>query len=80
MKYAIITFGCRVNQADSFQIEEGLIACGGTPAFAQYRDGGQTPWAIIMLDLDGDRIVSMTSYLDVQTLFPRFGLPLKLAA
>ena len=55
-------------------------ACGGTPAFAQYRDGGATPWAIIVLDLDGDRIVSMTSYLDVQTLFPRFGLPLKLAA
>ena len=30
MKYAIVTFGCRVNQADSFQIEEQLIAAGGT--------------------------------------------------
>ena len=30
MKYAIVTFGCRVNQADSFQIEEQLIAGGGT--------------------------------------------------
>ena len=29
MKYSIITFGCRVNQADSFQIEEQLIAAGG---------------------------------------------------
>jgi RNA polymerase sigma-70 factor (ECF subfamily) len=54
-------------------------ACGGTPAFAQYRDGGATPWALLMLELDGDRITSMTSYLDVETLFPRFGLPMHLA-
>jgi threonylcarbamoyladenosine tRNA methylthiotransferase MtaB len=32
MKYAIVTFGCRVNQADSFQIEEQLIAAGATPS------------------------------------------------
>ena len=32
MKYSIVTFGCRVNQADSFQIEEQLIAAGGTAA------------------------------------------------
>ena len=30
MNYAVVTFGCRVNQADSFQIEEQLIAAGGT--------------------------------------------------
>lgn len=30
MKYAIVTFGCRVNQADSFRIEEALLACGAT--------------------------------------------------
>ena len=30
MKYSVITFGCRVNQADSFQIEEQLIAAGLT--------------------------------------------------
>jgi threonylcarbamoyladenosine tRNA methylthiotransferase MtaB len=29
VKYSIVTFGCRVNQADSFQIEEQLIAAGG---------------------------------------------------
>jgi RNA polymerase sigma-70 factor (ECF subfamily) len=52
-------------------------ACGGTPAFAHYRDGGATPWAVIMLELEGDRITSMTSYLDVETLFPRFGLPMQ---
>ena len=52
--------------------------CGGTPGFAQYRDGGATPWALILLELDGDRITSMTSYLDVETLFPRFGVPMRL--
>jgi RNA polymerase sigma-70 factor (ECF subfamily) len=55
-------------------------ACGGTPAFAHYRQGGAVPWAIMTLELDGDRITSMTSYLDVETLFPRFGLPLRLDA
>ena len=29
MKYAVITFGCRVNQADSLGFEEALIARGG---------------------------------------------------
>ncbi len=57
-----------------------VAACGGTPAFAQYRDGGATPWALLMLELQGDRITSMTSYLDVETLFPRFGMPLRLTA
>jgi RNA polymerase sigma-70 factor (ECF subfamily) len=55
-----------------------VAACGGTPAFAQYRQGGAEPWALILLELQGDRIASMTSYLDVETLFPRFGLPMQL--
>ncbi|MFL5576366.1 MAG: sigma-70 family RNA polymerase sigma factor [Gemmatimonadaceae bacterium] len=55
-------------------------ACGGTPAFAHYRQGGAQPWALIMLEVQGDRITSMTSYLDVETLFPRFGLPMQLAS
>jgi RNA polymerase sigma-70 factor (ECF subfamily) len=54
-------------------------ACGGMPAFAQYRDGGVTPWALIVLELGEDRITSMTSFLDVETLFPRFGLPMRLS-
>jgi threonylcarbamoyladenosine tRNA methylthiotransferase MtaB len=29
VKYSIVTFGCRVNQADSLRIEEGLRARGG---------------------------------------------------
>jgi RNA polymerase sigma-70 factor (ECF subfamily) len=53
-----------------------VAASGGMPAFAQYRDGGDTAWAVIMLDIEGARITGMTSYLDVGTLFPRFGLPM----
>ena len=57
-----------------------VAACGGTPAFAHYRDGGAQPWALLLLEVKDDRITSMTSYLDVETLFPRFGLPMRLTA
>lgn len=53
-------------------------ASGGMPAFAQYRQGGDQPWALIVLDVDDGRIRNMTSFLDVETLFPRFGVPLRL--
>jgi len=49
-------------------------ACGG-PAFGQYRDGGRTPFALLALEVRGDRITSMTSFLDPDVLFPLFGLP-----
>lgn len=55
-------------------------ASGGTPAYAQYRQHGAVAWALILLDLDGPCITGMTSYLDVETLFPRFGVPLTLAS
>jgi len=32
VKYSIITFGCRVNQADSLAFEESLLAGGGVPS------------------------------------------------
>ena len=32
MKYAVITFGCRVNQADSLGFEEALLADGASAA------------------------------------------------
>jgi RNA polymerase sigma-70 factor (ECF subfamily) len=51
-------------------------ACG-SPAFGQYRQGGAEPFALIVLELTGDRFTSMTSFLDTETLFPRFGLPAK---
>ena len=50
------------------------VTCG-SPAFGQYRQDGREPWALIVLELRGDRIASMTSFLDTETLFPRFGLP-----
>lgn len=60
------------------------VAASASPAFAQYR-AGKVPgtheaWAIIVLELDGERIASWNSFLDVETLFPMFGLPLQLAA
>jgi RNA polymerase sigma-70 factor (ECF subfamily) len=48
------------------------------PAFAQYRRGGTEPWAIIVLELRDARISGVTTYLDVETLFPLFELPRRL--
>ena len=38
MKYAVVTFGCRVNQADSLMIEDGLRARGGVVSTAEDAD------------------------------------------
>jgi threonylcarbamoyladenosine tRNA methylthiotransferase MtaB len=38
MKYSIITFGCRVNQADSFEFDEGLRLRGATEASPEHAD------------------------------------------
>ena len=38
MKYAVITFGCRVNQADSLGFEEELLAAGRRRAPAEQAD------------------------------------------
>lgn len=50
----------------------------GSPAFGQYRQNGAQPWALIVLELDGDQIASMNYFLDTETLFPKFGLPMQL--
>src|SRR3989454_7113675 len=42
-------------------------ACG-SPAFGQYRQAGREPWALIVLEVAGDRIAGMTSFLDAGTL------------
>jgi len=50
----------------------------GCPAFAQYRvdpDGGFRPWALQVLELDGDRVAAIHSFLDTDDAFPRFGFP-----
>ncbi|MEM6791725.1 MAG: sigma-70 family RNA polymerase sigma factor [Myxococcota bacterium] len=54
-------------------------ACGQA-AFGQYRKhpDGFRAWSLIVLDLDARHIASMTHFLDVETLFPRFDLPLTL--
>ena len=38
MKYAVVTFGCRVNQADSLALEGQLLARGGTAVSADQAD------------------------------------------
>ena len=38
MKYSIVTFGCRVNQADSLQFEEELLAAGAAAASPEQAD------------------------------------------
>lgn len=57
-------------------------ACG-SPAFGQYRpnpEGGHKAWALIVLELSGDRIAGWNTFLDTETLFPRFDLPMELPA
>jgi RNA polymerase sigma-70 factor (ECF subfamily) len=55
----------------------------GSPAFGQYKpaaDGGYEPWALQVVELSDGRIVELTFFLDTETLFPLFGLPLSLDA
>jgi RNA polymerase sigma-70 factor (ECF subfamily) len=51
----------------------------GLPAFGQYRPSGpggaHEPWALQVLELDRDGIRTFTAFLDVERLFPVFGLP-----
>lgn len=53
-------------------------ACG-SPGFGQYRpagpEGGHRAWALVVLELSGDRIAAWNSFLDTEALFPRFDLP-----
>ena len=56
-------------------------ACG-SPAFGQYKaqpDGGLKPFALVVLELCGDQIAGWNSFLNTETLFPKFDLPLHLA-
>jgi RNA polymerase sigma-70 factor (ECF subfamily) len=55
----------------------------GSPAFGQYKrspDGGYTPWALQVLEVDGDRIGEFTFFLSTERIFPLFGLAPRLDA
>jgi RNA polymerase sigma-70 factor (ECF subfamily) len=56
----------------------------GAPAFGQYKPSesgeGYEPWALQVLEIEDGRIVDFTFFLDVERLFPLFGLPLELDA
>jgi RNA polymerase sigma-70 factor (ECF subfamily) len=58
------------------------VEANGTPAFAQYRpaeeDEGWTPWALMLLEITDGRIGGIGSYLDVERIFPMFGIPMRL--
>ena len=59
-------------------------SANGAPAFGQYKPAesgeGYEPWALQVVEIENDRIVELTFFLDVERLFPRFGLPLDYAA
>jgi RNA polymerase sigma-70 factor (ECF subfamily) len=60
------------------------LSANGLPAFGQYRrdpdSSGYYAWAVQVLEIEQGRIRAYSSFLDVETLFPMFGLPLRLDA
>ena len=60
------------------------VSANGSPAFGQYKpaaDGvGYEPWALQVLEIENGRIGEFTFFLNTQTLFPLFGLPLEFEA
>jgi RNA polymerase sigma-70 factor, ECF subfamily len=59
------------------------MAANGAPAFGQYKpreDGeGYEPWALQVLEVENGKIVELTFFLNTETVFPLFGLPLEYA-
>ncbi len=60
------------------------MAANGAPAFGQYKPSptgdGYEPWALQVLEIERGRIVEFTFFLDTESVFPHFGLPLRLEA
>ena len=53
----------------------------GAPAFGQYKpspEGGHEAWSLQVLDVSEGRISGITFFLDTESFFPKFGLPLRL--
>jgi RNA polymerase sigma-70 factor (ECF subfamily) len=59
-------------------------AANGAPAFAQYKPSasgeGYEPWALQVLEVEDGRISQFTFFLETETIFPLFGLPMRLDA
>ena len=58
----------------------GERLAGVRPVQAEPPDGGYEPWALQVLEIEDGRIVEFTFFLDTETVFPLFGLPLRLDA
>jgi RNA polymerase sigma-70 factor, ECF subfamily len=73
-------FGPGIGCKGSRVIPAGSTA-NGSPAYGQYKPNesgeGYVPWALMVLEFSGGRIAEFTFFLDVETLFPLFGLPLR---
>jgi RNA polymerase sigma-70 factor (ECF subfamily) len=58
------------------------VSANGAAAFGQYKPSptgdGYEPWALQVVELAEGRIGELTFFLDTETLFPLFGLPLRL--
>jgi RNA polymerase sigma-70 factor (ECF subfamily) len=54
------------------------VRANASPAFAQYKpaaDGGFDAWSLQVLETSGGKITGICFFLDVEWLFPMFGLP-----
>lgn len=59
------------------------VRANASPAFAQYKpaaDGGFDAWSLQVLEISGGKITGICFFLDVEWLFPLFGLPPRLPA
>ena len=60
------------------------VSANGSPAFGQYKPSesgsGFDPWALQVLEIEHGQIVEFTFFLETETIFPQFGLPLRLDA
>jgi RNA polymerase sigma-70 factor (ECF subfamily) len=60
------------------------VSANGSPAFGQYKPAasgvGYEPWALQVIEMQAGRISRLTFFLNAQTLFPLFDLPLTFEA
>jgi RNA polymerase sigma-70 factor (ECF subfamily) len=59
------------------------VRANASPAFAQYKpaaDGDFDAWSLQVLETSGGAITGICFFLDVEWIFPMFGLPPRLPA